>query len=181
MVRVVLALVILLAIVLVVRNLYTTVRDSELRREKAWDAPIITHGVAVLAAPPQAWAWLAGLAFLALVSNLVLFDSWMSGYGFRETWVNVLISAALSVTALRRLVQLSERVTLTSDRIRAHGWWGESWSMPLSELQGVGETRRTAVLDFGGGKTIEIPDWLEGRFWLARQLRRDVLGARETA
>lgn len=178
MIRLALALVILLAIVLVVRNLWTAVRDEESARKKAWDAPIMDAGVAVLSAPPRAWAWWAGLAFLAALANFTLIDRWLAGEGAADTWAHILLTTGLCAIAVRRFIQLSEKLTLTADALVAGGFWGVSWSMPLSELHGVGETRDTVILDFGQGRTRPVAPWLEGRFWLARQLRRDVLGRR---
>ena len=178
MIRLALAAIILLAAFLVLRNLIGTVRDTESDRKKAWDAPLMDAGVAILSAPPRAWAWWAGLAFLAGLSNFTLIDRWLAGEGLAETWAHVILTVGLAAIAIRRFVQLSEKVTLTADTIAAGGFWGESWSMPLSELHGVGETRETVILDFGRGRTRPLAPWLEGRFWLARQLRRDVLGRR---
>lgn len=179
MIRLALAAIILLALFLLARNLLGAVRDTESARKKAWDAPLVEGGVAVLSAPPRAWAWWGGLAFLAGLSNLTLIDRWTGGEGIADTWMHVILTAILAVVAIRRFVQLSLKVTVTADAITAGGFWGVSWSFPLAALHGVGETRDTVILDFGGGKTMPVPPWLEGRFWLGRQLRRDVLGKRD--
>ena len=179
MIRLALALLILLAIFLLARNLFAAVKDVESERRKAWDAPLIDGDVAVLTAPLRAWAWWAGLAFLTVLTNITLIDRMVMGAGFAGTWKHWILLAVLLAATLRRGVQLSEKVTVTHDRIVSRGWLGENWSMPLSDLQGIGETPRTIILDFGEGRTLPISPWLSGRFWLGRELRRNVLGRRD--
>jgi hypothetical protein len=179
MIRIALALLILLALFLLARNLMSAVRDVESDRRKAWDAPLIDGDVAVLTAPLRAWAWWGGLAFLTVLANITLIDRIVMGEGFAGTWKHWILLAVLLAVTLRRGVQLSEKVTVTHDRITSRTWIGETWSMPLTDLKGIGETARTVILDFGGGKTLPISPWLSGRFWLGRELRRNVLGQGE--
>jgi hypothetical protein len=176
MIRIVLGLIILLAVLLLARNLIGAVRDTESARRKAWDAPEIINDVAVLTAPFRAWAWWGGLAFLTGLANLTLVDRLVAGEGMADTWRHWVLLAVLLAVTLRRGLQLSEKITVTHDRIVSRNWLGTTWSLPLAELRGVGETEKTIVLDFGEGKTLPLSPWLSGRFWLGRELRRNVLG-----
>jgi len=178
MIRIALALLMLLAVLLLARNLVAMVRDTESARRKAWDAPEIINDVMVLTAPLRAWAWWAGLAFLTALANLTLLDRLAAGEGLADTWLHWILLAALLAVTGQRGVQLSEKVTVTNDRIVSRGWLGQNWSLPLSDLRAVGETDRTIILDFGNGKTLPLSPWLAGRFWLGRELRRTVLGGK---
>ena len=75
------------------------------------------------------------------------------------------------VVAARRAVQLSERVTVTWDRIASRNILGPRYTLALKDVTGVTEDDRTALIAFRGGRVLELSPWLEGRFWLARELR----------
>ena len=91
-----------------------------------------------------------------------------------------LIAAVLilaGVTA-RRGVQLSEQVTVTWGRIASRNLLGPRYDIAVADASGVTDDDRTALLALRDGRVLRLSPWLEGRFWLARELRARLEGRR---
>lgn len=155
---------------LVWRNLGARMRFRSDQR-KAWDEPLREGSAVVLSAPPSAWWWCLALAAVAALTGRALFERLATGDGVAETFWHWLLFIALAAVAARRAVQLSEKVTVTWERLVSRNLLGERYSMALKDATGVTEDDRTALIAFRGGRVLELSPWLEGRFWLARELR----------
>ena len=169
-IRIALVLMILGLIYLVWRNLGERARFRSQQR-KAWDEPLREGSAVILTASPASWWWLVGLAAVAALVGRALFESMAAGDTVGETFWNWVIFLILAGVAGRRAVQLSEKVEVTWERITSRNLLGKRYSMPLREVTGVTEDDRTALIAFRGGRVLELSPWLEGRFWLARELK----------
>jgi hypothetical protein len=170
MIRLALVALFLFLIWLVWRNLGARARFRS-DQVKAWDQPLREGSAVVLSAAPSAWWWLLALAAVAALVGRSLFERMAAGDTVGDTFWHWLLFLALAAVAARRAVQLSERVTVTWERIASRNILGERYDLPLSEVTGVTEDERTALIAFKGGRVLELSPWLEGRFWLARELR----------
>lgn len=170
MIRLALVALFLFLIYLVWRNLSGRSRFRSDQR-KAWDEPLREGSAVVLSAAPSAWWWCLALAAVAALVGRSLFERMAAGEGVGDTFWHWLLFLVLAAVAGRRAVQLSERVTVTWDRITSRNILGDRYSLPLSEATGVNESDRTVRIAFRDGKVLELSPWLEGRFWLARELR----------
>ncbi|MEO1688500.1 MAG: hypothetical protein AAFU61_11405, partial [Pseudomonadota bacterium] len=132
---------------------------------------------AVLTASPTAWWWLVGLALAAVVVGRMLFERIGGGEALHDAALHVFFFFGLAAVAARRAVQLSERVEVTWTRLTSRTVLGERYSLSLDDATGVTETDRTARIAFADGRILELSPWLEGRFWLARELKRRFDGA----
>ena len=172
-IRLALAALFLFLIYLVWRNLGARARFRSEQR-KAWDEPLREGSAVVLSAAPSAWWWLLALAAVAALVGRALVERMAAGEGVWATFWHWLLFLGLVGVAARRAVQLSERVTVTWERIASRNILGERYAMPLKDVTGVTEDDRTALIAFRGGRVLELSPWLEGRFWLARELRQRV-------
>ncbi len=169
-IRLAIAALVLWVVYLVWRNLGARAR-FETEQRKAWDEPLREGGVYVLTASSSAWWWLVGLGLVTAVTGRALFERMTAGAGVGDTFWHWLVFLGLAAVCARRAVQLSERVTVTWDRIASRTLLGEKYSLPLDDVTAVTETDRTALVAFEDGRVLELPPWLEGRFWLARELK----------
>jgi hypothetical protein len=169
LIRLALAALFLFLVWLVWRNLGARAQFRTEQR-KAWDEPLREGSAVVLSAAPSAWWWLLALAAIAALVGRALFERMAAGDTVGQTFWHWLLFLGLAAVAARRAVQLSERVTVTWERITSRNILGERYSLPLSEVTGVSTDDRTALLAFRDGRVLELSPWLEGRFWLARQL-----------
>lgn len=170
-IRLAIAALVLFVVYMVWRNLGARAR-FETEQKKAWDEPLREGAAVVLTAASAAWWWLTGLALVTAIVGRVLFERMTAGHGVGDTFWNWILLLALAGVAARRAVQLSERVTVTWDRIHSRNLLGERYDLPLDDVTGVTETDRTAMLVFTGGRVLELSPWLDGRFWLAREMKR---------
>ena len=169
-IRIALAVLFLFLCWLVWRNLGARARFRADQR-KAWDEPLREGTAVILAAAPSAWWWLLALAAVAALVGRSLFERMAAGEGVGPTFWHWIIFLGLAGVAARRAVQLSERVTVTWDRIASRNILGPRYTLALKDVTGVTEDDRTALIAFRGGRVLELSPWLEGRFWLARELR----------
>ena len=140
------------------------------RQRKAWDAPLREGHVAVLVAEQRHWWWLAALAAATFLVGFMLWERMQAGTLLSEAILHVAVLAVMAATALWRFVQLTEEVTVTFDRISSSNIFGPRYDLPLSEATGVSQNDRTALIAFRDGRVLALSPWLEGRFWLAREL-----------
>lgn len=173
-IRIALAVAALLLILLVLRNLGVRA-EFRARQRKAWDEPLREGSAVVLAASPSAWWWLIALGAVTAVAAHGLWDR-VSASGHAESIGWWLVFLALAGVTGRRLVQLSERVTVTWDRITSRNLLGERYAVKIADVTGVSEDERTTLVAFRDGRVLEISPWLDGRFWLARELRARLEG-----
>lgn len=155
---------------LVWRNLGARAR-FRIDQRKAWDEPLREGSAVILTAAPGAWWWLVALALVVALVGRALLDRMAAGEGIGATFWHWLIFLGLAGVAARRAVQLSEKVTVTWERIVSRNLLGPRYAMPLKDVTGVTEDDRTALIAFRGGRVLELSPWLEGRFWLARELK----------
>lgn len=169
MVRFVLAL----AIVALGWIIWRNVAQARFRAEqrKAWDMPLREGHVAVLTAERKHWAWFTALAAATALVGYMLWERVQAGTLLSETPLHVAVLAVMAGVAIWRYVQLTERVVVTWDRITSSNILGQRYDLPLADVTAVDETDRTALLAFSDGRVLELSPWLEGRFWLARELR----------
>lgn len=172
-IRIALAVLFLGIVYLVWRNLGARAAFRAEQR-RAWDQPLREGSAVVLTASPAAWWWLVALALVAAVAIRGLMERMAAGSSVGESLGWWLAALLLGGVAARRAVQLSEKVTVTWDRIVSRNLLGERYSLPVSEVTGVTQDDRTALIAFGDGRVLELSPWLEGRFWLARQLEARV-------
>lgn len=168
-VKVALALGALALVLLIARNLGARL-DFRASQRKAWDEPLREGSAVILSAAPSAWWWLVALGAVTAVVARVLFERvGASGHGASFSWW--LLFLVLAGVTGRRLVQLSEQVKVTWNRIESRTLLGPRYALDLTELTGVTEDDRTVLLAFRDGRAVELSPWLDGRFWLGRQLR----------
>ncbi|MEC9432903.1 MAG: hypothetical protein VYD87_08340 [Pseudomonadota bacterium] len=170
-VRLALAVMVLGIAFLVWRNLGSQLEFRAAQR-RAWDEPLREGTATVLTASNAAWWWFAGLAAVEALIGRALFERMAAGEGVAETFWHWLLFLVVGAVAGRRAVQLSEKVTVSWERIVSRNLLGERYAMNLAEATGVSEDDRTARIAFRGGRVLELSPWLEGRFWLARELKK---------
>ncbi len=153
--------------------IWRNVSQARFRAEqrKAWDEPLREGHVAVLTAERRHWVWFSALAAATAIVGYMLWERVHAGTLLSDTPLHVIVFAAMAAVALWRYVQLSERVAVTWDRITSSNMLGVRYDLPLSEVTAVDENDRTALIAFADGRVLELSPWLEGRFWLARELR----------
>lgn len=169
MIRLALAVALLAAIYLVWRNLGLRA-DWRHAQRKAWDQPLREGTAVILAASAAAWWWLVALGILTAIVGRGLWER-VEASGTADSigwWIAFLVLAG--VTA-RRALQLSEQVMVTWTRITSRNLLGPRYDIAISDIVGVSEDRRTALLALRDGRVLALSPWLDGRFWLARELR----------
>lgn len=171
MIRLAIAALVLLLVYMVWRNLGLRARFRA-EQTKAWDEPLREGSAVILTASASAWWWFLALAAAVAVSGRMLFERFAAGDTLSDAFWHAALFIALGGLAARRAVQLSEKVTVTWDRLISRTLLGPNYDVSLSEATGVTETDRTALIAFQDGRVLELSPWLEGRFWLARELRR---------
>ncbi|MGM0584164.1 MAG: hypothetical protein ACQEUZ_05900 [Pseudomonadota bacterium] len=170
-IRLALVALLLLVVWLVWRNLGARARLRTEQRH-AWDEPLREGSAVILSAAPAAWWWLLALAGVTAIVGRMLFERMTAGETVSGSVWHWLLFLALAAVVARRAVQLSERVTVTWERITSRNLFGRRYSLPLDEVTGVDADERTAILAFRDGRVLELSPWLEGRFWLAREMRK---------
>lgn len=170
LIRIALAVLFIALVALVWRNLGARVRFRQEQR-RAWDEPLREGSAVVLTASPAAWWWLIALAIVAAIAIRGLAERMAAGSSVGDSLGWWLAALVLGGVAARRTVQLSERVTVTWRRLVSRNLLGERYAIPLDEVTGVTEDDRTALIALRDGRVLELSPWLEGRFWLARQLK----------
>ena len=154
---------------LIWRNLGSRM-EFRARQRQAWDEPLREGTATVLTASNAAWWWFAGLAAVEALIGRALFERMAAGETVGETFWHWILFLAVGAVAGRRAVQLSERVTVSWERIVSRNLLGQRYSLKLSEATGVSMDERTARIAFRGGRVLELSPWLEGRFWLGREI-----------
>lgn len=170
-IRLAIVALVLLLIYMVWRNLGLRAR-FETEQRKAWDEPLREGTAAVLTASSAAWWWLVGLGLATAVIGRMLFERLAGGEALSDAALHVFLFVGLAAVTARRAVQLSEKVEVTWSRLTSRNLLGERYSVSLEEATGVSETDRTAMIAFKDGRVLELSPWLDGRFWLARELKR---------
>lgn len=170
-IRLAIAALALLLIYMVWRNLGLQARFRS-EQTKAWDEPLREGSAVILTASATAWWWFLALAAAVAVAGRMLFERFAVGDTLGDAFLHMAIFLALAGIACRRAVQLSEKVTVTWDRLISRNLLGPNYDVSLKEATGVTETDRTALIAFEDGRVLELSPWLEGRFWLARELRK---------
>ncbi|MEM6441451.1 MAG: hypothetical protein AAF763_17360 [Pseudomonadota bacterium] len=170
-IRLAIVALVLLLIYMVWRNLGLRTRFKT-EQTKAWDEPLKEGSAVILTASAASWWWFLALAAAVAVSGRMLFERFAAGDTFGDAVFHVLLFLALSGVAARRAIQLSEKVTVTWDRLISRTLLGPNYDVSLREATGVTETDRTALIAFQDGRVLELSPWLDGRFWLARELRK---------
>lgn len=177
MIRLALVALFLLLIWLVWRNLGARARFRTEQR-RAWDEPLREGSAVILSAAPSAWWWLLALAGITAIVGRMLFERMTAGDTVSDAVWHWLLFLGLAIVVARRAVQLSERVTVTWERITSRNLLGRRYSLPLDEVTGVDADERTAILAFRDGRVLELSPWLEGRFWLAREMQKRLKDSR---
>ena len=174
-IRIALAVLMVAALWLVWRNLGAAAR-FEAEQRKAWDEPLREGSAFVLVTAPRRWWWWAGLVFITLLVGVTLWERLAAGTPLSDAWLQIGLFAALAALCIRRAVQLSERVTVTWERMISRNLLGVRYDIPLDEVTGVTETDRAVMIALRDGRVLEPSPWLEGRFWLARELKARLEG-----
>lgn len=169
-IRLALALMVLGIAFLIWRNLGSRL-EFRARQRRAWDEPLREGTATVLTASTASWWWFAGLAAVEALIGRALFERMATGEGVADTFWHWILFLGVGAVAGRRAVQLSEKVTVSWERIQSRNLMGERYSLKLADATGVSEDDRTARIAFRGGRVLELSPWLEGRFWLARELK----------
>ena len=143
----------------------------QVEQRKAWDAPLREGHVAILVAERKHWWWFSALVVVTVVVCWMLYERMRAGTPLSDAVLHTGLTLTLLGASAWRFVQLTERVVVTYDRIASSNILGTLYDLPLSDLTAVSETDRTALIAFADGRVLELSPWLEGRFWLARELR----------
>ncbi|SET38295.1 hypothetical protein [Oceanicella actignis] len=148
------------------RNLAQT-RPAPARR-KLWDAPLRPGHVAILRARPACWGWWAALVAATAVLAWTLYERVRMGQPLADAPMHLALTLIFAAAAVWRFVQLTEHVTVTWDRIRSQNILGPRYDVPIEQVSAVSESGAIALAD---GRALELSPWLEGRRWLAHELR----------